>query len=54
MAQLPFPLSYIIPWTQRKEVMRRYSGIDTYEVREKGGELIIPEHTSTVILVMYV
>ena len=33
MGQLPFPLSYIIPWSQRKEVMRRYAGIDAAEVR---------------------
>ena len=44
MAQLPFPLSYIIPWTQRKEVMRRYGGIDAYEVGEGSGGY---QHPST-------
>ena len=35
--QLPFPLSYIIPWNQRKEVVRRYAGIDPAEVCVGGG-----------------
>jgi hypothetical protein len=32
MAKLPFPLGYIIPWTHRKEVLKRFSGIDIDEV----------------------
>ena len=36
--QLPFPLSYIIPWNQRKEVVRRYTGIDPAEVCVGGAD----------------
>ncbi len=32
MGKLPFPLSYIIPWTQQREVKRRYMHLDPDEV----------------------
>ncbi len=32
MKQLPFPLGYVIPWSQQREVRRKYGSLDAAEV----------------------
>lgn len=37
-SQLPFPLSYIVPWSQRNEMARLLGHIDGFKVGRVGGE----------------
>ncbi len=32
LGQLPFPLNHVIPWSQKREVMRKYGNLNADEV----------------------
>ncbi|GAX75398.1 hypothetical protein CEUSTIGMA_g2842.t1 [Chlamydomonas eustigma] len=40
MSPLPFPLNYIIPWSQSREVKKKYADLDASQIYSEAGDVI--------------